>query len=71
LVSSLVLFAALAVTALAAQAADPYVGKVPVGLQMYSLRAEMAKDIPGTLDRMRNYGFKYVEVSSTGKLPPE
>ncbi len=33
-----------------------------VGLELYSLRREMAADIPGTLTKVRNLGFTDVEV---------
>jgi len=34
----------------------------PLGLEIYSLRRELAKDIPGTLAWVRNFGFEEVEV---------
>ena len=43
----------------------------PVGLQLYSLRAEFAKDVPGTLQKVQDYGIKYVELAGTYSLPPE
>lgn len=69
-----ILYRSLALTlALAAApllAADKNVGigpsfKGPIGLQLYSLRAEFAKDLPGTLDKVKSYGFKYVETAGT------
>jgi sugar phosphate isomerase/epimerase len=45
--------------------------KGPVGLQLYSLRAEFAKDVPGTLDKVRDFGFKDVELAGTYGLTPE
>lgn len=42
----------------------------PVGLQLYSLRADFAKNVPGTLDRVKAYGFKYVELAGTYNLHP-
>jgi sugar phosphate isomerase/epimerase len=45
--------------------------KGPVGLQLYSLRAKFAKDVPGTLDLVKSYGIKYVELAGTYNLPPE
>lgn len=45
--------------------------KGPVGLQLYSLRADFAKDVPSTLDKVRDFGFKYVELAGTYGLPPE
>lgn len=44
----------------------------PVGLQLYSLRAQFAKDVPGTLDKVRAMGFHYVELAGTyGKTPED
>jgi sugar phosphate isomerase/epimerase len=43
--------------------------KGPIGLQLYSLRTEFAKDVPGTLSTVRAYGFKYVETAGTYDLP--
>ncbi len=34
----------------------------PLGLEIYSLRRELAKDIPGTLTLVRSFGFDEVEV---------
>jgi sugar phosphate isomerase/epimerase len=45
--------------------------KGPIGLQLYSLRASFAKDVPGTLDKVKSFGIKYVELASTYNLPPE
>src|SRR5262245_8411195 len=42
-----------------------------LGLQLYSLRAEFAKDVPGTLDKVRDMGFKYVETAGTYGMSPE
>src|SRR5262245_40914908 len=41
-----------------------------LGLQLYSLRAQFAKDVPGTLDKVRDMGFKYVETAGTYGMPP-
>ena len=44
--------------------------KGPVGLQLYSLRSQFAKDVPGTLDEVRDFGIKFVELASTyGQTP--
>ncbi|HMK37916.1 MAG TPA: sugar phosphate isomerase/epimerase [Bacteroidota bacterium] len=43
----------------------------PVGLQLYSLRDEMAKDIPGTLKKVHDFGITYVELAGTYGTPPE
>jgi sugar phosphate isomerase/epimerase len=45
--------------------------KGPVGLQLYSLRADFARDVPGTLDKVKAYGIRDVEVASTYGLTPE
>jgi sugar phosphate isomerase/epimerase len=39
--------------------------KGPVGLQLYSLRNQFAKDVPGTLDKVRDFGIQYVELAGT------
>ena len=71
------ILAALALTMTVASAAETEsVGtgpsfKGPVGLQLYSLRADFAKDVPGTLKKVREMGFKYVELAGTYNLTPE
>src|SRR5258707_209618 len=45
--------------------------KERIGLQLYSLREQFAKDVPRTLDQVRNFGIKYVETHSTYGLTPE
>lgn len=45
--------------------------KGPIGLQLYSLREQFAKDVPATLDQVRSFGVEYVELAGTYKLPPE
>jgi sugar phosphate isomerase/epimerase len=42
-----------------------------IGLQLYSLREQFAKDVPKTLDQVRDFGIKYVETHSTYGLTPE
>ena len=44
--------------------------KGPVGLQLWSVRAQMDKDVPGTLAEVRSWGIKYVELAGTYKLTP-
>ena len=64
----------LASFALAAPAAQVGVGpsfKGPVGLQLYSLRDQFPKDVPGTLQRVQNLGFREVELAGTYNLSPE
>jgi len=36
--------------------------QAPVGLQLYSLRAQFKQDVPGTLDKIHNWGVKYAEA---------
>jgi sugar phosphate isomerase/epimerase len=45
--------------------------KGPIGLQLYSLRNQFAKDVPGTLDKVRDLGFKNVELAGTYGVAPE
>jgi sugar phosphate isomerase/epimerase len=61
--------------ALSAAAGEATVGtgatfKGPVGLQLYSLRDGFKKDVPGTLDAVKAFGFKYVELAGTYGLAP-
>lgn len=37
----------------------------PVGLQLYSFRSQFAKDVPGTMAKVRQMGFREVEVAGT------
>jgi sugar phosphate isomerase/epimerase len=39
--------------------------KGPIGLQLYSLREQFAKDVPGTLDEVKGFGIKHVELAGT------
>ena len=43
----------------------------PVGLQLYSLRNQFDKDVPGTLDEVKGFGIKYAELAGTYKMSPE
>src|SRR5262244_2173410 len=45
--------------------------KGPLGLQLYSLRAEFAKDVPGALAKVREMGFREVEMGGTYNLSPQ
>src|SRR5258708_14902211 len=45
--------------------------KGPIGLQLYSLREQFGKDVPGTLDKVKAFGIKYVELTGTYKVAPE
>jgi sugar phosphate isomerase/epimerase len=44
--------------------------KGPIGLQLYSLRNQFGKDVPGTLDLVQKMGFKYAELAGTYNVPP-
>jgi sugar phosphate isomerase/epimerase len=43
----------------------------PVGLQLYSLRDNLSKDVPTALDQVKAFGIKYVETAGTYNLTPE
>jgi sugar phosphate isomerase/epimerase len=45
--------------------------KEPVGLQLYSLRAEFTRNVPATLEKVRSFGIKNVELAGTYNLTPE
>jgi sugar phosphate isomerase/epimerase len=49
----------------------PHIFKTVAGLQLYSVRAQMAKDPQGTLAEVRAWGIKYVELAGTYGLSPE
>src|SRR5215213_10540205 len=42
-----------------------------LGLQLYSLRAQFAKDVPGTLEKVHDMGFTNIETAGTYGLSPE
>ena len=44
--------------------------KGPIGLQLYSLRNEFAKDVPGTITTVKGFGFQIVELAGTYSLTP-
>lgn len=72
IISSVVILAAGCVgTSVAAEFGTGPSFKGPLGLQLYSLRAQFGKDVPGTMDIVKNMGFKYVELAGTYKLTPE
>jgi sugar phosphate isomerase/epimerase len=41
-----------------------------VGLQLYSLRADFARNVPATLEKVRGFGIKEVELAGTYNLTP-
>jgi sugar phosphate isomerase/epimerase len=42
-----------------------------IGLQLYSLRAQFQTNTPATLDEVKAFGFKSVELAGTYQLTPE
>jgi sugar phosphate isomerase/epimerase len=57
----------------AAIAADAGIGssfKGPIGLQLYSLREQFGKDVPGSLNKVSDLGFKNVELAGTYDRTP-
>ncbi len=48
--------------------ANPY-GK-PVGLQLYTLRDQLEKDVAGTIQQVAKIGYKEVEIYSLYGKPP-
>ncbi len=49
----------------------PRTFKTLPGLQLYSVRAQLEKDVPGTLTEVRNWGVKFVELAGTYGLQPK
>ncbi|HKV39697.1 MAG TPA: sugar phosphate isomerase/epimerase [Blastocatellia bacterium] len=45
--------------------------KGPIGLQLYSLREQFAKDVPSTLDQVKTFGFENVELAGTYGVAPD
>jgi sugar phosphate isomerase/epimerase len=56
---------AAATTALRGLAHAAGTGKPPLGLQLYSLRVALARDVPGTLKQIKAWGFDEVETFGT------
>ena len=45
--------------------------KADPGLQLYSLRDDFKKDVPGTLKKVQGFGIRQVELAGTYDLAPE
>jgi sugar phosphate isomerase/epimerase len=45
--------------------------KDPVGLQLYSLRADFTRNVPATLEKVKGFGIRDVELAGTYNLSPE
>src|SRR5438093_8362386 len=43
----------------------------PIGLQLYSLRAQFSNSVPATLDQVHGFGIEHVELAGTYNLSPE
>jgi len=43
----------------------------PIGLQLYSLRAQFSNSVPATLDQVRGFGIESVELAGTYNLTPQ
>jgi sugar phosphate isomerase/epimerase len=72
--SGLTLLAMVALASQQAKAASAGTGssfRGPIGLQLYSLREQFKKDVPATLDEVKNFRIKYVELAGTYGLAPE
>jgi sugar phosphate isomerase/epimerase len=69
------LFSVVLAYASSASAADVGTGKSfkgPVGLQLYSLRAQFAANgVPATLETVKGFGIKYAELAGNYNLKPE
>lgn len=72
LLASLVAGAALFATAADQPAGLGASFKGPLGLQLYSLRDGFKTDVPGTLDKVKAFGFTAAELAGTyGKTPEQ
>ncbi len=69
LLGSIGLLSTLPVLNAVAQSGNSFKG--PIGLQLYSLRAQFQKDVPGTLDEVKTFGIKYAELAGTYNVKPE
>jgi sugar phosphate isomerase/epimerase len=70
------LFCSLAMISSTAVAAGNTVGtgssfEGPIGLQLYSLRGEFIRNVPATLEKVKGYGIKTVELAGTYNNPAE
>lgn len=75
LLRPVLLLASLALVLAPARGAEAGIGpsfKGPVGLQLYSLRAQFtANGVPKTLDTVKGLGLRYAELAGTYNLPPD
>ncbi len=45
--------------------------KGPIGLQLYSLRADFTRNVPSTVEKVKSMGFHLVELAGTYNLSPD
>ena len=69
LLSRIIASIGVAAVTLSASAAGSF--KEPVGLQLYSLRAEFTKNVPAAIEKAKGFGFRDVELAGTYNLSPE
>ena len=65
---ALIILAVLFLNSLAVAQAGSF--KADPGLQLYSLRDDFKRDVPGTLKRVQGLGIRLVELAGTYELPP-
>jgi sugar phosphate isomerase/epimerase len=65
---ALIILAVLFLNSLAVAQAGSF--KSDPGLQLYSLRDDFKKDVPGTLKKVQSFGIRLVELAGTYELPP-
>ena len=61
---SFVLFSLLAFLLLTFVSCEKHIPKKEIGLQLYSLRDSIFKDVPGTLSKVGKMGYTFVEAAS-------
>ena len=67
-IKALIVLGLLLLNSLAAAEAGSF--KADPGLQLYSLRDDFKKDVPGTLKKVQSFGIRLVELAGTYELPP-
>jgi sugar phosphate isomerase/epimerase len=65
---TLIILGVLLLNSLATAKAGSF--KADPGLQLYSLRDDFKKDVPGTLKKVQDFGIRLVELAGTYELPP-
>src|SRR4030095_5554267 len=70
-ITSLLVTTVVTASSIAAEVGTGPSFKGPVGLQLYSLRAEFTRTVTANLEKVRAFGFKPVETAGTYNLSPE